>query len=222
MPAAFTTAAPPNRPDPSPDPATAPTRTPSRTTRLLGLLRKLIDYGTQLARSIQQRPALTTLVTIALHFGTRDIALILSRITRGLQLAGALEAKLVNRALPEIVAQDFFRRPVDRAPRTARKAARRPRLPEMPTAEEIAAALRDRPAGEVIAEICRDLGIVPAHPLWGEIMMVVTEFGGNVMRLMNNVMDRLTAWTTDPSWLPNDDWAERYVQAGAAGATGPP
>jgi len=222
MPAAFTTAAPPNRPDPSPDPATAPARTPSRTTRLLGLLRKLIDYGTQLARSIQQRPALTTLVTIALHFGTRDIALILSRITRGLQLAGALEAKLVNRALPEIVAQDFFRRPVDRAPRTARKAARRPRLPEMPTAEEIAAALRDRPVGSVIADICRDLGIVPAHPLWREIIMVVTEFRGNLTRLFLDTTHRVLAWSIDPSRLADDGWAERWAQTEALGATGPP
>ena len=222
MSAAFATAALPNVPDPSPDPATARAPTQSRTGRLLGLLRKLIDYGLELACSLQQNPAVATLIIVARHFGTRDIALILARITRGLQLAGELEARLVHRPLPEARLQDLFRIPADRAPRTTPPAAPRPQLPDMPTAEEIAAALRDRPAGEVIAEICRDLGIVPAHPLWGEIMMVVTEFGGNVMRLMNNVMDRLTAWTTDPSWLPNDDWAERYVQAGAAGATGPP
>ena len=62
----------------------------------------------------------------------------------------------------------------------------------MPTAAEIAAAVRDRPAGEVIADICRDLGIVPSHPLWDKIWMVVTEFGGNVMRLY-------CAWETDPT-----------------------
>ena len=222
MSAAFATAERPNRPDPSPDPAAGSVWEQSRTSRLLGLLRKLIDYGLELACSLQQNPAVATLVTVALHFGTRDIARILARITRGLQLAGELEAKLVRRPLPETVAQDFFRMPVDRKPRSARTAAPRAQLPDMPTAEEIAAALRDRPAGEVIADICRDLGIVPAHPLWGEIMMVVTEFGGNFMRLFKNVMDRLTAWSTDPTLLINDGWAERYVQAAAVGATGPP
>jgi hypothetical protein len=27
--------------------------------------------------------------------------------------------------------------------------------------------------GVVIADICRDLGIVPSHPLWGEVMTEV-------------------------------------------------
>ena len=222
MSAAFATAALPNRPDPSPDPASADAPTQSRTGRLLGLLRKLIDYGLELACSLQQNPAVATLIIVARHFGTRDIALILARITRGLQLAGELEAKLVRRPLPEVIAQDFFRMPVDRAPRTARPAAPRPSLPDIPTAEEIAAALRDRPAGEVIADICHDLGIVPAHPLWGEIMMVVTEFGGNIMKLMKGIMTRLTTWSTDPSLLTDDSWAERWLQATAATATGPP
>ena len=222
MSAASTTAERPNHPDPSPDPATAPAPTPSRTTRLLGLLRKLIDYGTELARALQQRPALTTLVTIALHFGTRDIALILARIARGLELAYALEDKLVSRPLPETVAKDFLRTPVARKPRTARPAAPRAPLPDLPTAEEIAAALRNRPAGEVIADICRDLGIVPANPLWREIMAVVNEFGGNFVRLFNAVTHRVFAWSTDPSWLANEGWAEVQAQADSLYATGPP
>jgi len=112
MSAAFTTAERPNRPDPAPDRAAGSVWEQSRTGRLLGLLRKLIDYGLELACSLQQNPAVATLVTVALHFGTRDIARILARITRGLQLAGELEAKLVRRPLPETVAQDFFRMPV--------------------------------------------------------------------------------------------------------------
>jgi hypothetical protein len=222
MSAAFATAERPNRPDPTPDPAAGSVWEQSRTGRLLGLLRKLIDYGLELACSLQQNPAVATLVTVALHFGTRDIARILARITRGLQLAGELEAKLVRRPLPETIAQDFFRMPVDRAPRSARRSAPRAQLPDMPTAEEIAAALRDRPAGEIIADICRDLGIVQSHPLWGEIMMVVTEFGGCIVKLINNIMDRLCAGFTDPSLLTDDGWAERYVQAAAAGVTRPP
>ena len=222
MSAAFATTEPPNLPDPTPDPAAGTVWALSRTDRLLGLLRKLIDYGLELACALQQNPAVASLLIVARHFGTRDIALILARITRGLQLAGELEAKLVRRHLPETVAQDFFRMPVNRKPRTARPAAPRAPLPDMPTAEEIAAALRDRPAGEVIADICRDLGIVQSHPLWGEIMMVVTEFGGCIVKLINHIMDRLCAGFTDPSLLTDDGWAERYVQAAAVGTTGPP
>ena len=222
MSSAFATAARSNDPDPSPDSATGPAPAQSRTGRVLSLLRKLIDYGLELACSMQQAPAVATLLTVARHFGTRDIALILARITRGLQLAGELEARLMRRPLPEVVAQDFFRMPVDRAPRTRRPAAPRPELPDMPTAEEIAAALRDRPVGDVIADICHDLGIVPAHPLWGEIMMVVTEFGDKFMRLINDVMDRLCPFETDPSLRKDDGWAERWLQAAAVGATGPP
>ena len=121
--AAFATAALPNDPDPTSDPASAPAPTQSRTSRLLGLLHKLIDYGLELACSLQQTPAVATLIIVARHFGTRDIALILARITRGLQLAGELEAKLVSRPLRKTVDQEFFRMPVDRAPRSARPAA---------------------------------------------------------------------------------------------------
>jgi len=222
MSAAFATAALPNRPDPTPDPAAGSVWEQSRTSRLLGLLRKLIDYGLELACSLQQNPAVASLIIVARHFGTRDIALILSRITRGLQLAGELEAKLVRRHLPEVVSQDLFRTPADRAPRTGRKAAPRPGLPDMPTAEDIAAALRDRPLGEVIADICHDLGIMPVHPLWGEIMMVVSEFGGSLVKLTKGFLKRLCAWEADPSLLRYDGWAERWLQAAAVGATGPP
>jgi hypothetical protein len=222
MSAAFATAERPNQPDPTPDPAAGSMWEQSRTGRVLSLLRKLIDYGLELACSLQHAPALATLLVVVRHFGTRDIALILARITRGLQLAGELEAKLVRRPLPEVVAQDFFRMPVDREPRIRRPAVPRPPLPDMPTAEEIAAALRDRPVGEVIAEICHDLGIVPSHPLWGEIMLVVTEFGGNFMKFMNDIMDRLCAWSTDPCWFEDDGWAERWLEAAVVGATGPP
>jgi hypothetical protein len=219
---ASTTAAPPNRPDPTPDPATTAAPPPSRTSRVHRLLCKLIDYGMELARSLQQRPAIATLATIALHFGTRDITQILTRITRGLQLAYALGDKLDRHPLPETVAQVSVRKPVARKPRTAPPAVRRPPLPDLPTAEDIAAALRNRPAGAVIADICRDLGIVPAHPLWREIMAVVCEFGGNFVRLFKNVLKRLTVWSTDPSWLTNDAWAEMSAQAEAWSATGPP
>ena len=210
------------------DPAADHAPTQSRTSRLLGFLRKLIDYGTQLVHTLQQRTAATALLTVALHFGTRDIALILSRIARGLQLANALEARLISHPLRQEPAPAPIRAPADRKPRTAQQPAEprakraASRLPDLPTAEEIADALRHRPLGAVIADICRDLGIVPSHPLWGEVMMVVTEFGGNLARLYGDVINRVCAWTTDLSGFDADGWPALLASAAAVCATGPP
>src|SRR4051812_7264739 len=80
--------------------ATAPVSAsePSRSGRLLGLVRRLIEYGKGLANTLRQHSVATDLAAVTRPFGTRDIALILARITRGLQLADALEARLVRNA----------------------------------------------------------------------------------------------------------------------------
>jgi len=232
MSAASITAALPDRPgsppDPPRDPAVASAPAPSRAGRLFGLLRKLIDYGKDLANTLQQHTsAATTLFTIARHFGTRDIALILARITRGLLLANALEARLVCRPVRQVAAPDLVRAPPDRTRRTAQPAAHRAgeaasALALVPTAQEIAAALRHRPVGAVIADICRDLGIVPAHPLWREVMLVVTEHGGSITKLLIDVLDRVFARSADPSAIEQDGWPAPWQQAVAACGTGPP
>ena len=96
-----TTAALPNHPDPSPDRDAAPEST--RTGVVLSLLYKLIGYGRQLADSLKQGAPAQFVLTVAMHFGTRDIALILRRIARGIQLATALETRLAG---PSAVARD--------------------------------------------------------------------------------------------------------------------
>ena len=222
--AASTPAALPNDPDPPQDRAAGNTPGPTRTSRLLGLLHKLIGYGKDLAHSLQQRTAAPA--AVGLHFGTLNIVLILARITRGLRLAAALEARLVSHPLREAATLPAVRAPFDRVPRTAAPSAPRPRkaasqLPDVPTAEEIAAALRHRPIGEVVADICRDLGITKSHPLWGEVMMVVTEFGGNYVKLLNDVLDRMHVWFADPSAL-SQGWPAPCPQPAAACGTGPP
>lgn len=79
--------------------ATSPTPTdrPSRVVRLVGLVRRLIDYGRELAATLHQRAA-ADLLTLACDFGTRDLPLILASITRGLLRARALEARLERSA----------------------------------------------------------------------------------------------------------------------------
>ena len=238
MPAAPASAALPTTPDRPSDPAAdrpadrpvdaATERAPAqpRFGCVLSLLRRLIDYGQDLARSVRQRAAAGTLVTVALQFGTRDAALILARITRGLVLANALEAKLISRpvvrqdAVPAPVCTPAVRAPADRPRRTARRAVPHRALPDLPTAEDIAAALRHRPAAAVIADICRDLGIVPAHPLWREVMMVLP--GGAFGTLFKDVMARVCNWLTVPPEIEADGWPVLGSQPAASYGTGPP
>jgi hypothetical protein len=191
------------------------------------LLRKLIDYGQDLVRSVQQRAAAGTLLTIAVRFGTQDAGVILARIARGLLLANALEARLLIRpvrldARPASAGPVAVRAPPESAKRIVRRAVKRPALPDVPTAEEIAAALRHRPAAAVIADICRDLGIVPAHPLWGEVMAVLSEHGGGFVKYFKNVMDRMCLWLTARAAVYAEARAAPRSQPAAASSTGPP
>src|ERR1700722_19046494 len=91
---------------PQPDPqAVRPVLTsdePGRSQRLLSVLRKLIDYGKGLALTLQERSTRTDLFDIKMRFGLVNVAAIIACITRGLLLATALEARLVNHpVLPE-------------------------------------------------------------------------------------------------------------------------
>ena len=108
--------------------------------------------------------------------------------------------------------------PAQRAPRAPRAApaarlAREadPRLALLPTPEQIAAEVRRRPIGAVIADICRDLGVLPTHPLWQELSLAIIWHGGSFSRLFKDIFDRV---------LPNT-CAGRSVATPAL-ATGPP
>jgi len=167
---------------------------PSRVGRLLAMVRKLIDYGRELAATLRQ-PSTADLRPIAGGFGTWDIALIVARITRGLLLAGALEDRLL-RSGARLDAPRKSR--VTPAPAKPASAARTPppahpdtRLDQLPTAEQIAADIRRRPIGGVIADICRDLGIRPNHPLWRELQSLIMRHGGNLTRLVMDILDRV-------------------------------
>jgi hypothetical protein len=202
-----------------------PNPKPRRFGRLIDVVRKLIDYGRELATTLQRRVATTDLATVTRPFGTSDIGLILARITRGLLLANALEARVVALAArPAAPPAAPSRPPAQHAPRAPRPAAVRPtqaadpRLALLPTPEQIAAEVRRRPAGAVIADICRDLGILPSHPLWLELSFVIVRHGGSFNRLLKDIWDRVLPipaarrLIATPAALP----------APAAAATGPP
>ena len=63
----------------------------------------------------------------------------------------------------------------------------------MPTAEEIAALVRRQPVGRVIANILRDLGVVPEHmsrARWDELSMAIVRFGGSLGQFYRDMQRR--------------------------------
>jgi len=178
-------------------------------------------YGKELATTLQRR-ATTDLAAVTLPFGTRDIGLILARITRGLFLANALEARVVALAARPDAPPRPARATAQRPPRATKPAAATeaadPRLALLPTPEQIAAEVRRRPIGAVIADICRDLGIMPSHPLWQELSLAIIWHGGSFPRLFKDIWDRVLPIpargrsVATPAALP----------APAAAAAGPP
>jgi hypothetical protein len=188
-------AGPPNRPDPHQDRPATGADAPTRTGRLLTLVRTLIAYGRHLAAALQQRTSATDLADIARPFGIVDIGEIVARITRGLLRAAALEARLVSRPLREPAAPATLTASSPRQPRAAQPedgstGAAEPRIARLPTPGDIAAEIRRRPAGAVLADICRDLGIVPSNPLWRELSDAIISYGGNLATLVADICDR--------------------------------
>jgi hypothetical protein len=191
---------------------------PSRAGRLLRLVRKLIDYGRELAATLHQRAA-TDLHAVACSFGTCDLALILVRIQRGLLRANALEARLVQNAVRLDAGPKPRSAPAQHEPRPACPAAPRAEAPdaplELPTEAEIAAWVRRRPIGAVIADICRDLGILGDHPLWRELHRAITDEGGGYFRLVSEIIARGGRLIAE-AWFPSPQ------PAAAPAGTGPP
>ncbi len=182
----------PNRPDPHQDRPATGADAPTRTGRLLSLVRTLIAYGRHLAAGLQQRSSATDLADITRHFGTIDIGEILARITRGLLRAAALEARLISRPIrePATLATPSPRQPRAAQPADETAGAGEPRIARLSTPGDIAAEIRRRPSGAVLADICRDLGIVPSNPLWRELSAAIISYGGNLATLLGDIFDR--------------------------------
>jgi hypothetical protein len=192
----------------APGPITQPAPWPASTdrlgclARLLGLVRKLIDHGKQLALAVGQCSLANDAALAGCRFGTSDIALILSRITLALHRATALEARLLRSAARP---DPKPRPPGASSPHTPRAhrevlqepAEADPRLARLPTAEQIAAEIRHRPVGAVIADICRDLGIMADHPLWRELRLAVILHGGSLVAFVKDLCNRAHATLRD-------------------------
>ena len=208
----------------SPGPTAAETDKPTRAGRLLGLIRKLIDYGKELAASLHQRSETIDLRPVLCAFGTRDIARILARITCGLLRAQALEDKVLHNAArldapaqPNPQPAASTRSPS--APRPPRDRQLGPDLAplDLPTPEQIAAKVRCQSIGAVITDICRDLGICPNHPLWRELQALIEEYRVDYASLVIEILSRpsLTLFESGPMASPTNPPTP-------ACATGPP
>ncbi len=235
IPVSFTPAQPPlaaapsNPPDPHQETQRPGTNPNPTTGRLLNLVHALIDFGKQLATTLQQRTSATDLTEIISHFGTRDIALILARITHGLHLATALQARLENRrerqpAAPATQTASSPRQPRDVPPpdRSATAPTANSGLIHLPTPEEIAAEVRRRPIGAVIADICRNLAIVPGNPLWGEICHAIAAHGGSYASLVKDMIHRVIMRPEDQPATEHPAGSPLDLPFAITPGTGPP
>jgi hypothetical protein len=174
---------------PDPDRAALP-----RVACMLRLVRKLVAYGTTLLTALQQGGASHRRTVAVWRFGTKDLALIVARITCGLQRAAALEARLnryvargADLPLPSPRPSAARPRPRQAARADAAAPERAALLAALPSAEEIARQVRTRSLGVVITDICRDLGLTPGAveaPLWDALMEAVMECGIDLVRFI--------------------------------------
>jgi len=227
-------------PTTAPDAHRAGGDVPGAIGRVLSLVRRLIDYGRQVAETVQQHAAVPGFVQFASPFGTADLGVILARITCGLRRAATLEARLCRHAARgKDLKPAPIRLPAARAPRPARPVApadpqpesqpadptNGPRLACLPTEEQIAAEVRRRPVGAVIVDICCDLGIAPGHldrAFWDEINHAIRMYGGSLARFLNRLHERLDVFfSADRSDRAEPGWPAAPPRLPSP-ATGPP
>ncbi len=197
----------------------------TRRGRLLGLVRRILDYGRDLVATLQRQNAPAPAADVARRFGTFNLALIIARISRGLALAARLESRL-ERTPPTRISVESARSCPPR-PRSPRPPTPSPAeddaalLRALPSAEEISARVRNRPIGAVIVDICRDLGIDASHELWPDIRDAIIQFGGNLSRMLaiwiSRIPDLLAGLQALAVPPPCPIWDEPPAEA-----TGPP
>ena len=183
------------------------TPTPTDTfSRFIGFLHKLIDYGERLTTALQRASHLVGPRDRFLAFGTTDLRVILARIKRGLLRAQALEAELqrdptllkdnlLDYPAPPLASSGSHPpgpRPAPRHTRAEREdAENQALLARLPTVAELAEQIRQRTPGDVLVEICRDLGIMTDHPLFVELASFVIRHGGSTVPLTSLYVYRL-------------------------------
>ena len=182
---------------------------PKNIAQLLYVVRILLEYGRHLAATLESRAARPGFSLIARPFGTANLPMILAHLTRGIMRAIALQSLLLKRAA---TGRDLeIKPPRLRSPRTTAKVedgsveeqsdqiiAERaehdaPIDPcRLPTMQQIEAEVRSRPIGRTIADICRDLGVIPAfctRDFWDAVMLALACYDGSMLNLLEHMQD---------------------------------
>jgi hypothetical protein len=210
--------------------------TPSPVGPLLSLVRRLIDFGVALVTTLRQNASAETLNIVRRRFGVLDVTVIIARIISALQLATALEARLVSGVAPWQLVPGRIDLPSPRKRPVAQpldSTAGQPAGPSaggadaglrrIPTAKQIAADVRRRSVGVVIAELVREFGIMPCHPLWRELSEAVLFNGGSLAALYNHINNRTMIAAGDPAFPPYSwpDAASEGLETSLGGMTLP-
>ena len=211
-------------PTPTSAPDRATTDKPGRLGRVLCLVRKLIDYGKNLANTVQQRAAARGFAFFARPFGTADLAVILARITNGLRRAAVLEAALIRRAARgRDLTPTPIRLPAARGPRSAPQS--RPRTPSPNPSQATTPRTRvsracprkmkspPRFGAGLSAPSSPTSAVTSASPghldraFWDELRHAITMYGGSLVSFFGNLDRRLAAFCfgdlsdrADPGW----------------------
>ena len=187
---------------------------PKNIAQLLYVVRTLLEFAHHLVATIERRAAMPGFSLFATLFGTAKLPIILAHLHRGILRATALENLLLKRAatgrdvevaplriraapgapsadagadpLNEPLNAQIERMAADRAKHDA------PIDPDrLPTLEEIEAEVRHRPFGRTIADICRDLGVLPGmctRAFWDAVMDAIACYKGSVVTLSGNML----------------------------------
>jgi hypothetical protein len=144
---------------------------PPRSQVLLNVLTLIIQAGAAFLANIAGKMEPHEVQSIADAFGTFNLSVIVARVFRGLRLANALKRRVAATETridhPRPVRATVSHTDAPRGPRRRKPTDAHDNgalLANVPTEAEIAAMLKNRTIGAVLADICADLGIVPGHP----------------------------------------------------------
>ena len=88
----------------------------------------------------------------------------------------------------------------------------------MPTLEELERQARRRPVGLTIRDICLDLAVVPGFchsAFWNELFDIITWFGSNVGKVMQEKSRRQRAYSKEQDRNPDASWDWLNMSRGA-------
>ena len=154
---------------------------PTNIAHLLSVVRILLEYGRHLAATMERRAAAPGFGLFSALFGTVWLPVILAHLNRGLLRATVLESLLLQRAAAGRDVETAPHPPAAPRPDAGPDPVRQP-LPaqierltadraqydapidpaHLPAREQIESEVHARPIGRTVADICRDLGVVPA------------------------------------------------------------